>query len=53
MTISLGEDNLITIGDLTAKDTDKGYSGIQWISMGDEDDYGRLPTIVSLGIDDV
>jgi len=51
--ISLNNNDTITIGDLTAKDTDLGYSGIQWIDMPNEDDYGRLPEIINLNIDDV
>lgn len=53
MVISLNNNDTITIGDLTAKDTDLGYSGIQWIDMPNEDDYGRLPEIINLNIDDV
>jgi hypothetical protein len=31
--VSLNDNDTIIIGDLTAKDTDLGYSGIQWIDM--------------------
>lgn len=51
--VSLNSNDTITIGDLTAKDTDLGYSGIQWISMPNEDSYGRLPQITGIRIDDV
>jgi hypothetical protein len=52
VTVSLGDDNVMTVGDLTAKNTDKGYGGIQWLSLAEEGDYGRLPAIRSLGLGD-
>ena len=46
---------MISIGDLTIRNTDKGFSGIQWIDMieGEDDRYGRLPVIKTVGIGDI
>ena len=33
VTIYLSSENIITIGDLTARNTDKGYSGITWVDL--------------------
>ena len=47
---------MISIGDLTIKNSDRGFSGISWVDMPeleDEDKYGRLPTIISVGIGDI
>ena len=43
----------MTIGDLTIKGTDKGFSGIQWVDMAEEEDFGRLPRISLLGVGDI
>ena len=54
VTISLNEDgDSISIGDLTVKNTDKGYSGLQWIDISEEQEYGRLPSITGIGIGDL
>lgn len=51
--MSLGKDNNnITIGDLTAKYTKEGYSGIKWIDMPSDEGFGKLIEITSIGIGD-
>mgnify|MGYP000925196148 FL=1 len=53
MTVYLGDNNTITIGDMTAKYTKYGYGGISWISMPDDEGFGRLPELVGIGVSDV
>ena len=36
VTVYLGENNTLTIGDMTAKYTQNGYSSIQWVDMPDD-----------------
>ena len=53
VTVSLGtETNNITIGDLTAKYTKEGYSGIKWIDMPSDEGFGKLIEVTSIGIGD-
>lgn len=44
--------NILTIGDLTTKNTELGYGGINWVKIEDDDVYGKLPTISDIILDD-
>lgn len=45
MTIFLGRNNLVTIGDLSVKNSDEGLSGIRWLNAEQDEEYGKLPRI--------
>lgn len=42
----------MTIGDMTAKYTQSGYSSINWISMPDDEGFGKMAQVQDIGIDD-
>jgi hypothetical protein len=46
VTIYLGSNSTVTIGDLSVKNAEKGYSGIEWIKLSD----GRYPLIDQITI---
>jgi hypothetical protein len=50
--VYLGANQTITIGDLTAKYTQSGYSSITWIEMPESGDYGKLARISDFTIED-
>ena len=39
---------ILTIGEITTKNTEMGYGGINWMSMESDDNYGKLPNIVDV-----
>ena len=45
VTIYVGRENLVTIGDLSVKNTDEGLSGIRWLNAEQDEKYGKLPTL--------
>lgn len=50
VTLFLGHNSSITIGDLTAKNTETGYSSITWIDMIEDEGFGKLPKINDIGM---
>ena len=44
VTVYLGSNSTITIGDLSIKNAEKGYSGIEWIKL-DEKRYPQIDQI--------
>lgn len=50
VTIYIGLNNSITIGDMTAKYTETGYSSIEWIDMPEEEGFGKLPKLKDIGM---
>ena len=52
VTVFIGENQTLTIGDMTAKYTKTGYSSIQWIDMPDDEGRGKLPEISEIGFED-
>lgn len=51
VTVFIGENMTLTIGDLTAKYTKTGYSSIQWIDMPDDEGKGKFPHISEIGFE--
>lgn len=52
ITIYLGSNKTITIGDMTAKYTASGYSSISWIQTPDDEGFGKLAQVSDIGIED-
>jgi hypothetical protein len=50
--IYLGQNRTLTIGDMTAKFTQSGYSSISWIAMPDDEGFGKMPQVSDIGIED-
>jgi|688.fasta_scaffold41850_2 hypothetical protein len=48
----LGENNTLTIGDLTSKYTDSGFSSINWVAAKEDEGYGKLAEVLDIGIED-
>lgn len=48
----LGENNTLTIGDLTSKYTDSGFSSINWVAAKEDEGYGKLVEVLDIGIED-
>lgn len=46
----MGENSTITIGGMTAKYTENGYSSIEWIDMPDDEGFGKLPRLSNIGM---
>ncbi len=42
VTVYLGSNNTLTIGDMTAKYAQTGYSSIVWVALPDDEGYGKL-----------
>mgnify|MGYP006872377932 CR=1 FL=1 len=40
----------MTIGDLSVKNAAHGLSGVRWIVVEQDDDYGKLPRCQSIGL---
>lgn len=38
---------------MTAKFTQSGYSSINWISMPDDEGFGKMPQVTDIGIEDM
>lgn len=43
---------ILTIGEITTKNTEMGYGGINWMSIESDDDYGKLPNIIDVIVED-
>lgn len=52
VTVYLGKNNSLTIGELTAKYSQTGYAGITWMNMPEDDNFGKMPRITALSIED-
>lgn len=52
VTLFVGENSTITIGDMTAKYTENGYSSIEWIDMPEDEGFGKLPRLTNIGMED-
>ena len=50
VTIFIGSNLTITIGDMTAKFTESGYSSIEWIDMPEDESFGKLPKLKDIGM---
>ena len=50
--IYLGSNRTLTIGDMTAKFTQSGYSSISWIPIPDDEGFGKLAQVSDVGIED-
>ena len=50
--IYLGDNQTITIGDMTAKYVETGFSDIQWIDMPEDEGFGLLPRLSYIGMED-
>ena len=44
--------NILTIGDMSTKNTEFGYGGINWMDTQDDENYGKLSTLTDLVVDD-
>lgn len=44
--------NVLTIGDLTTKNTELGYGGINWMKVDSDENYGKIPTATDIIIED-
>lgn len=53
VTVYFGDNDTITIGDMTAKYTKYGYGGISWIGMAEDEGFGRMAGLVGIGVSDV
>lgn len=52
VTIYLGTNKTLTIGDTTAKYSQSGFSSINWINMPDDEGFGKLLQISDLSLED-
>ena len=50
--IYLGGNHTITIGDMTAKYVETGFSDIQWVEMPEDEGFGLLPRLSYIGMED-
>ncbi len=48
--VYLGENQTITIGDMTAKYTQTGYSSIEWMSLPDDEGFGKMLQVSGIAI---
>ena len=49
--IYLGGNHTITIGDMTAKYVETGFSEIQWIEMPEDEGFGLMPRLSYIGME--
>jgi hypothetical protein len=52
VTIYLGTNKTLTIGDTTAKYSQSGFSSINWINMPDDEGFGKLLQISDISLED-
>lgn len=50
--IYLGVNRTMTIGDMTAKFTQSGFSSISWVAMPDDEGFGKMPQVTDIGLED-
>lgn len=53
VTVYIGQNKTLTIGDMTAKYSATGYSGISWIKLSSDDEEGKLAQITDIAIEDM
>ena len=51
ITIYLGKQNKITIGELTTIYSQKGYGGVNWMAVEDDEIYGKLPILSGMMVE--
>lgn len=52
VSVYLGDNKTLTVGDITSKYTKEGFSSISWASTSAEEGYGLLADITNIGIED-
>ena len=52
ISIYLGENKTITIGDMTAKFTQSGYSSIEWMTLPDDQGFGKMLQVSNIAVED-
>ena len=48
----MGQNHTITIGDMSAKYLETGFSDLQWVGMSEDEVFGLLPKLSEVGIED-
>ena len=51
-TLYLGENNFMAIGELSLKFSEHGYSGISWVGIQQDENFGKVPTVTDIIVED-
>jgi hypothetical protein len=52
VTVYLGVNNTLTVGDMTAKYSKGGFSSINWVPLPEDEGYGKLAQISKIAVED-